>query len=238
MKKLIIYFIPVILFSLTSAYGMGRSSGDYDYWGHGFGMGYGSGCYDDRAYMMRDLGINKDQADKIADIDTKYRELYYKNRGDYDKINELRQEHRKAIDEVLNDSQRNRYERTYENRWGGWGRGYGRRHMGDYYGNGYGMGYCSGIYSSREYMTEDLNLTDDQAKKIADIDSEYRDLYYKNRGDYRKIDSLRFEHKEAIEKVLTPEQREKFNEAYDSRWRGWGPGRGRGRGMGPGMMGY
>ena len=235
MKRILIYpaFLAIMI-STVSCYS-GMRQGPVDYWGHGFGMGYAAGCYDDRGYMMRDLDISNDQANKIADIDAKYRELYYKNRGDYDKINELRQEHRKEIDKVLNDSQRGRYDRMYENRWGGWGRGYGRRYMGDYYGGGYGMGYCSGIYSSRDYMMEDLNLTDEQAKKIEDIDSKYRDMYYKNRSDYSKIDSLRLEHRKAIEKVLNPEQMKKFDEAYDSRWRGWGPGRGR---MGPGMMGY
>lgn len=235
MKKIIIYslFFSIILFSFSCRRGHGP--GSYDYWGHGFGMGYASGCYDDRDYMMRDLGINSVEADKISAIDAKYRELYYKNRGDYDKINELRQEHRKAIDEALGDAPRSRFNKIYDSRWGRWGRGYGRRHMGDYYGNGYGMGYCSGIYSSSEFMTEDLGLNDDQAKKIADIDSKYRDLYYRNREDYNKIDALRLEHRKAIEEVLTPEQKKKFAEAYESRWRGWGSGS---RMMGPGMMGY
>jgi Spy/CpxP family protein refolding chaperone len=235
MKKSIVCMFLIAVGSLAFACGRGGPGGD-SYWGHGFGMGYGMGCYDDRASMMGDLGVTGEQANKIAEIDAKYRRLYYENRGNFDKINTLRQEHRKAIDGVLNDSQRNRFGNMYDRRWSGWGRGYGRRHMGDYYGQGYGMGYCSGLYSSVEYMRQDLGLTDAQAKKIAEIDSKYRDLYNKNRDDYNRIDSLRLDHRKAIVNVLTPEQRKKFSGAYDSRWRGWGPGRG--RGMGPGMMGY
>jgi Spy/CpxP family protein refolding chaperone len=83
-------------------------------------------------------------------------------------------------------------------------------------------------------MKQDLNLSDDQVKKIEELDIKYRDLYQKNRGNYRAIDSIRTEHRGAIEKILTPEQRKKYSETYDYRWRGRGPG----RHMGPGMMGY
>jgi Spy/CpxP family protein refolding chaperone len=235
MKKPIMYLFLIAAASLAFACG-GWGRGDDNYWGHGFGMGYGTGCYDDRGSMMSDLGLTGDQTNKIADIDAKYRKLYYENRGNFDKIDALRKEHRKAIEGVLNDSQRKSFDNVYNNRWGGWGRGYGRRHMGDYYGQGYGNGYCSGLYSSSKYMRQDLGLNDTQVKKIAEIDSKYRDLYAKNRDDYNKIDSLRLEHRKAIENVLTPEQKKKFSAAYNNRWRGWGPGRG--RGMGPGMMGY
>jgi Spy/CpxP family protein refolding chaperone len=233
-SKMLFIFMSVLL--LTSACGRWCNSGTDNYWGHGFGMGYGSGCYDDRNSMMNDLGITNEQADKIAGIDAKYRKEYYENRGDFNKIDTLRQEHRKEIDNVLNDSQRNRFSSAYNRSWGGWGRQYGRRHMGNYYGDGYGMGYCSGLYSSSDYMKQNLNLNDEQVKKINEIDSRYRELYYSNRSDYNKIDSLRAEHRKAIENVLTPEQRKLFNESYDNRWRGWGHGGG--RGMGPGMMGF
>ena len=97
-------------------------------------------------------------------------------------------------------------------------------------------GFFKYYYSSNDYMRQDLGLTPDQENRISEIDAQYRDLYYKNRGDYNMIDSLRLDHRKAINKVLTPDQRKKFSDAYDNRWRGWGHGRG-GR-MGPGMMGY
>ncbi len=233
MKKIIFCIILITASAFVFACNMSGSGSDY--WGHGFGMGYGMGCFDDQNSMMRDLGITSDQAKKIADIDENYRRQYYDNRGNFDKIDSLRQEHRKAIDAVLNDSQKNKFDSEYNNRWSGWGKGYGHRHMGDYYGQGYGLGYCSGLYSSRQYMMQNLGISDDQAKKIEEIDSKYRDLYSQNRNDYNKIDSLRQEHRKAIEDVLTPEQKNKFQDDYNSRWRGWGPGRGM---MGRGMMGY
>ena len=80
---------------------------------------------------------------------------FYKNPNIiHNKIDALRREHRKAIEGVLNDAQRNRFSNVYNDRWGGWGRGYGRRHMGNFYGQGYGTGYCSGLYSSSEYMRQ------------------------------------------------------------------------------------
>ncbi len=233
-KSFKIYLLLLILATVISCSKSGNQGNDY-YWGHGFGMGYGMGSYDDRGQMMSDLGITDQQADKIAGIDEKYRRLYFENRGDYDKINSLRQEQHREIAGVLNDSQRAKFENSYNMHWKNWGRDYGRRHMGGYYGEGYGMGYCSGLYSSSDYMKENLALSDDQVKKIDDTDAKYRDLYYKNRDDYNKIDSLRIEHRKEIEKILTPEQRKKFSDSYDRRWRGWGYDGSR---MGHGMMGY
>ncbi len=230
MKKLLIYFCFLGIVSLVFACGPKSDNS----WGHGFGMGYAGGSYDDRDNMIRDLGISNDQADRIAAIDAKYRELYFKNRGAYKKISELRGEHKEAIDEVLNDRQIDRLDRKYYLYWGDWGREYSRHAADGYYGKGYGLGYCSGLYSSEEYMKKDLKLSDEQAKKIADIDSRFRDLYKQNKKNYSKIDELRIEHKKAIEDVLSPEQKKKFTDTYNSRWRA----RCGSRLMGPGMMGY
>lgn len=234
MKKVILYFAVFFIPAIFISYVANVHSGDSYYYGHGFGMGYGEGCYESQDTMMHDLNLTNDQASKIIEIDSKYRELYYKNRGDFEKIDQLRNEHRKEIGAILNDEQKSKYATTYNSRWGGWGHSYRRRHMGEYYGQGYGMGYGSGCYENRDYMMRDLNLTDDQANKIADIDAKYRDLYYKNRDNFNKIDALRREHRQAIDNMLTSEQREKFSGVYDNRWRGWGGHMGRGRGM----MGY
>lgn len=235
MIRKVIFSLAAVTVLFSSSFCMSRDPGDYNYWGHGFGMGYGMGCFDNQSIMMNALGINREQADKIADIDVKYRRLYYENSRDFDKIESLRKEHRKEIEAVLDDSQKSKFNSAYNNRWNGWGRKWGRRHMGDFYGQGYGMGYGCGLYSSADYMKRDLDLTSDQIRKISDIDVKYRDMYNNSRGDYRKIEDLRRKHRGEIEKVLTPEQKKKYDEAYDYRWRG----RGRGRGMmGPGMMGF
>jgi len=211
-----------------------RYAGNNYYWGHGFGMGYGSGCFDTQNMLVSDLRLSKEQAAKIENIDLKYRQLYYENRGNFDKIDSLRQEHKKEIESVLDEKQKQTYNSIYANRWGGWGPKFRRRHMGDYYGHGYGMGFGSGCYNNSDAMMQNLGLSSEQVKKIDGIDVKYRDMYFRNRGDYKKIESFRLEHRKAIEKVLTPEQRKKYSEAYDYRWRGWGPG----GMMGPGMMGF
>jgi Spy/CpxP family protein refolding chaperone len=235
MIKRIIYVIFIITVITVAAYSMSRNQENSNYWGHGFGMGYAMGCYDDYNLMMNNLGITRDQANKIADIDNKYRKLFYENRGNFDKIEALRKEHKKEIESLLDASQKNKFDSVYNSRWGGWGPKHVQRHMGRYYGQEYGMGYGCGIYSSAGYLKSDLGLTDAQVKKITEIDKKFSDLYYNSRGDYQKIETLRYEHKEEIEKELTPEQKKKFMEAYDYRWRGWGQGRGM---MGQGMMGF
>jgi Spy/CpxP family protein refolding chaperone len=108
---------------------------------------------------------------------------------------------------------------------------YGRHGHGMEYGRGYG----SGCYDQEDEMQKLLNLTDDQTKKIINIDSKYREKYYANRGNYKKMESLRTEHRKDIEKVLTPEQRKEYSNQYNRRWRGRGPGSDYDE-MGPGMM--
>jgi len=232
MKKLSILISMIFASAFLFSCGKDGPPPGVFYWGHGFGMGYMTGLYDKRHSMKVDLALTEAQEKQIAEIDSKYRRLYYDNRGDFDKIDALRGEHRASIESVLNETQKKKYRSAYDSRWRGWGRRHGHHHMGDYYGHGYGLGCCSGLYENPGTMKKELSLEDDQVEKIRDIDSQYRALYYKNRGNYDRIDSLRLEHREAIEKILSPEQRVKYSDAYESRWRGWGP-----RGMiGTGMM--
>lgn len=234
MKKKLISIVILMCCCFFTVSCRDRYAGNGYYWGHGFGMGYGSGCFDNRNLFMSDLGLSKEQSEKIGDIDLKYRRLYFDNRGDYEKIDSLRKEHKKEIESVLDEKQKQKYNSIYSNRWRGWGPKFRRRFMGDYYGQGYGMGYGSGCYNNADAMAGDIGLSAEQVKKIEAIDLKYRDMYFKNRGDYQKIESLRREHRREIENVLTPAQRKKYSDVYDYRWRGWGPG----GMMGPGMMGF
>jgi len=228
---LMVVFMAIV--SLSSCR-MGRCSDDNYYYGHGFGMGYGAGCFENGDTMMRDLNLSNEQLNKIRDVDSKYRKKYYENRGNFKKIDMLRIEHRNEINKILSKDQKENFDSAYKSRWHGWNKGYRRKHMGDYYGHGYGMGYGAGCFENSNSMMKELNLSDDQMKKITSIDSSYREKYYNNRGDFDKIDSLRREHRNKINNVLDEKQKEKYNDLYDHRWRGWGPGPGRGHHM----MGY
>lgn len=229
MKKVLV-FIAIAFLAFTSCR-KERGENGY-YWGHGFGMGYGAGCFEERSDMMSKLGINDGDAGKITAIDEKYRKLYYENRGDFNKIDTLRNKHREEIENALGTEPKNKFNNIYSKRWMNWGHGHGRRQMGDYYGHGYGMGYGSGCWDSGDSMKDYLKLNPDQVTKISAIDGKYRELYYSGRGDYNKIDALRVKHRQEIEAVLTPDQKVKFSEVYDNRWRG------RGHMGGRGMMGY
>lgn len=169
------FFLLLLLAALSFAHVSCKKemSGDEYYWGHGFGMGYGAGCFENRDNMMSGLGINNEDALKISEIDEKYRSLYFEHRGDYDKIDSLRQKHKEEIEKILGEEQRVKFNDVYSRQWSGWGRMHGRRHMGGYYGEGYGMGYGSGCWASSESMKDALGLSPEQEEKIADIDSKY-----------------------------------------------------------------
>jgi len=66
-----------------------------------------------------------------------------------------------------------------------------------------------GIYHLNR-MQERLTLTDSQVDKIFAIDTKYREKSFKNRKDPDTLRSIRDERRKEIEKVLTPEQREKY----------------------------
>ena len=68
-------------------------------------------------------------------------------------------------------------------------------------GGGGGMGYGPGM------MYDNLNLTDEQADKLYKLDREYREKARKDREEYRK----------AIDKILTPEQKKKIEDARNER---------------------
>lgn len=72
-------------------------------------------------------------------------------------------------------------------------------------GAGYGMGFGPGM------MYEDLNLTDEQLDKIHKLNMEYREKAWKERDTHRK----------AIEKILTPEQKKKLEDAKKDRRNNW-----------------
>jgi len=103
----------------------------------------------------------------------------------------------------------------------GWGRG------GNCNGPGYGrgnhmQGYGNRGYSKIDYMKAELGLSDKQVKQIFDIGTEYREKFFENRNNPDKILELRIQHRKAIKKVLTKEQREKFDNLRNAHGRvGW-----------------
>ena len=86
-------------------------------------------------------------------------------------------------------------------------------------------------------LANDLRLTPDQKTKLDAILAERQKRIQQVQDDVRnKFQSEQRDLRAEIEKILTPEQRKRFDEwvpAEGMIWRGRGPGRG--RGMGPGM---
>ena len=94
--------------------GYGRG---YGHMGPGYGRGYGqrgpgymnNNNFGKMNYLKEWLGLNEKQVEKIFKIGSKYRELYFKNRGNRDKVYSLRNEHNKEIENVLTKSQKEKF---------------------------------------------------------------------------------------------------------------------------------
>lgn len=104
------------------------------------------------------------------------------------------------------------------------GPGYGHRGMiGDSYGYGpmmgpgyghgpmMGPGYGHMRYNQLGMMGSELNLTDEQSKKLYDLAVNYRTKYFENRGNIDELNRLEQQHRKDIENALTPEQKKTFN---------------------------
>ena len=93
-------------------------------------------------------------------------------------------------------------------------RGHGRG--GDCPHRGYAKHHRGGghIFRKLDFMKERLGLTDAQVKKIFDIHQKYEKLMFQNRGNVDKMMELRLERRKEIKKVLTTEQRKKYDEMF------------------------
>lgn len=119
MKKLILVtaLATAMTFGGTGLYaqGWGWHHGGGGGYHHGYGMGFGN-----IEYLKDELKLTDTQVEKIIKIDADYRVKFYQNRDNYEKIVSLREEHRKAVYNVLTDEQKKKFEGTFFNR-----RGYG-----------------------------------------------------------------------------------------------------------------
>lgn len=103
-------------------------------------------------------------------------------------------------------------------------------------GNSYGCpGFGKGYYGHQPFRHLDrmqyyLGLTDQQVEKIFNINQEYRAKFFKNRKSFDAIQKLHEEKYKDIEKVLTEEQKKKFNKMNNFKNRSWRHHRGPGGG--------
>jgi len=110
----------------------GRTEQGYGY-GHMMGPGYGHMMGPEYGYghmgfymmdMMRDeLNLTDKQAEQLYDLGAKYRQKYFENRGNIDELNQLEQQHRKEIENILKPDQKdifNKYKRGFD-RYGWYG---------------------------------------------------------------------------------------------------------------------
>jgi Spy/CpxP family protein refolding chaperone len=118
--------IAIVSFAVNEAYSQGWGRGGCWNSGPGYGPRYGRGHgpgYHGYGFgrmdaMKAELGLTDKQVEQIFKIGTEYRNKYFENRNNFDKITELRTEHRKAIENVLTKEQKEKFNR--------YGYGYGR----------------------------------------------------------------------------------------------------------------
>ncbi|MDY6969511.1 MAG: hypothetical protein SVR08_12775 [Spirochaetota bacterium] len=126
MKKVILPLIvaAIVSFAFTEVYsqGWGNKFACNNGYGRGHNRGYGDmGGLGRLEKMKRDLNLTEDQVKAIFEINTKYREFYFENRGNSEKLTEIRAEHRKEIESILTDSQKKNFN-LYGKRSGKFGR--------------------------------------------------------------------------------------------------------------------
>lgn len=93
------------------------------------GMGGGPHGFAHLDRMQKELGLTDAQVKKIFDIGTEYRQKYFDNRGNRDKVMALHEEHRKAVESVLTKEQKEKYDKLFKDgrmRGKGPGKGMGR----------------------------------------------------------------------------------------------------------------
>lgn len=77
-------------------------------------------------------------------------------------------------------------------------------------GPGHEMG-GQGSFAHLNMMQDKLGLTNDQVDKMYKIQKDYMEKFYQNRNNADKVKELRDKQREEMEKVLTPEQKSKWN---------------------------
>ncbi|HOO71425.1 MAG TPA: hypothetical protein PK926_06655 [Spirochaetota bacterium] len=128
MKKLLITATALTALSLGGAlaYAQGWGPGHHGYgYHHGYYNGYG---YHHIEFLKDELNLSEKQVEAIIKINSDFRVKFFKNRDDAKKIEVLRAEQKKAVENVLTAEQKKKYT-DLETNWRGRG--------------GYGCGLCS-----------------------------------------------------------------------------------------------
>ena len=65
-------------------------------------------------------------------------------------------------------------------------------------------------YGNTDFLKKELNLSENQVRKITEINSSFREKYDRNRGDRDRMWETRKDHAKAIDSVLTKKQLQKL----------------------------
>jgi Spy/CpxP family protein refolding chaperone len=116
MKKKLLIVAALVVFAVAAsdAFAFGRRGGNG---GPGYGPGMGGG-FMHLNYMQKELGLTDQQVKQIFDLGTKFREKRFENRNNPDKLADLRDEHRKAVEAVFTKDQLEKLNKVRNDRCG------------------------------------------------------------------------------------------------------------------------
>lgn len=152
----------------------------------------------DRFALSKELNLSADQKNKIEQVNTDFKAKATELRAKTDltkdahqsQMEEIKQEHRKAISNILTADQQAQLDK----------KGLHRKNMDkSMYKGKRGQPMHRHLGMNR---VKDLNLSDDQKQKIEAVNKDYR----------AKMKNMSNERKEALNKIYTPEQQAKVKE--------------------------
>lgn len=120
MKKNLLIITALLVFAVAAsdAFAFGRNGG-YGCPGYGPGSGFGGG-FRHLNYLQEELGLTDQQVKQIFDIGTKYRERRFENRNNPEKLGQLRDDHRKAVEAVFTKEQLDKFNKLRYDRGRRW----------------------------------------------------------------------------------------------------------------------
>ncbi len=207
MRRIILSILTLLLVTGTGSVLMARGlngyhGAHYNKGCQGYGMNFGGGPgY--HGMMYDELNLTDEQEEKIHTINKNYADKFFETKKAMDKV---RESYIKDLEKVLTKEQ---IEKAKD---------FSRPVRGD------NKRMYKGIHKPGR-MHDLLNITEDQAEKIHNLNMDYQNKLFQNRNNPDEIEKLRENHRKDFEKILTKDQLDNLkNFQKNHREKGFGPG--------------
>ena len=198
MKKIFFSIFTLIFMSLTAASLHAQGMGGWP------GMGMHK-PFQHLEMLQYTFDLTNAQVDKIYKIEKDYMDQFYQNRKDPEKNRELADKFHSEIEALLTAEQKIKWNDFRKNQ------PYKEKNKKNIKRPGAGPFMRMGMLHLH-FLQKDLGLSDEQTDRIYKVHRDYLDKFYQNRNDGDKVRELRTKQNADIEKILTAEQKTKWNE--------------------------